>query len=128
MSHAFGKVGFGKMGFGKMGLGKKAYTLQTGIFPAVWKTATVVTLFKKADKSQVSNYRPVSLLVTAGKLFQAVIFKRLYDPYSPHFSKLQFGSRTNCSTVLQLKTFLQKVYKGIGTNNEIDVVFTGFLQ
>ena len=100
--------------------------IQTGIFPAVWKTATVVPLFKKGDRSQVSNYRPVSFLATAGKFFEAIIFKRLYDHCSPLFSKSQFGFRKNRSTVLQLLTFLQKVYKGIETNNDIDVIFTDF--
>ena len=74
----------------------------------------------------MSNYRPVSLLATAGKFFEAIIFKRLYDHCSPFFSKSHFGFRKNRSTVLQLITFLQKVYKRIRTNNDIDVIFTDF--
>ena len=97
-----------------------------GYFSSSLKDSTVVPLFKKGDKSQVSNYRPVSLLATAGKFFEAIIFKRLYDHCSPLFSKSQFGFRKNRSTVLQLITFLQKVYKGIETNNDIDLIFTDF--
>ena len=39
-----------------------------GIFPDTWKLANVIPIFKKGDKSQPSNYRPVALLSCIGKL------------------------------------------------------------
>ena len=37
-------------------------SLEEGIIPDIWKIANVIPIFKKGDKSQPSNYRPVALL------------------------------------------------------------------
>ena len=36
-------------------------SLESGVVPSDWKTANVTPIFKKGSKSQVENYRPVSL-------------------------------------------------------------------
>ena len=50
-----------------------------GIFPDTWKLANVIPIFKKGDKSQQSNYRPVALLSCIGKLQERIVFKKLYN-------------------------------------------------
>ena len=50
-----------------------------GIFPDTWKLANVIPIFKKGDKSQPSNYRPVALLSCIGKLQERIVFKNLYN-------------------------------------------------
>ena len=42
-------------------------SFESNIFPGSWKQATVVPLFKSGDISEVSNYRPISLLRLPGK-------------------------------------------------------------
>ena len=44
----------------------------TGLFPDRWKKATVIPLYKGGDKTEVGNYRPVSLLALQGKLLERV--------------------------------------------------------
>ena len=46
------------------------YSMSKGIFPDIWKEANVSPLFKKDDPSSVSNYRPISLLNTIGKVME----------------------------------------------------------
>ena len=36
-------------------------SFRTGIIPDQWKLANIVPVFKKDDKSNVENYRPISL-------------------------------------------------------------------
>ena len=43
-------------------------------FPNIWKEANVLPLFKKGDKTDINNYRPVSLLSCVGKLLERIIF------------------------------------------------------
>ena len=43
-----------------------------GIFPERWKQATIVPLHKGGDKTEVGNYRPVSLLPLPGKLIEKI--------------------------------------------------------
>jgi hypothetical protein len=46
--------------------------LKTNAFPAIWKTARVVPVFKKGDRSCIENYRPVSIC-TFSKVFEFII-------------------------------------------------------
>ena len=36
-------------------------SINTGSIPDQWKTANIIPIFKKGDKTKASNYRPVSL-------------------------------------------------------------------
>jgi len=56
-------------------------SLVCGICPNCLKYAVMKPCFKKGDKSQVSNYRPVSLLTGFSKIFELLIFHRLKHHY-----------------------------------------------
>ena len=53
-------------------------SLKTGIFPKVFKIAKVKPIYKKGDKADLNNYRPISLLPTISKIFERVIHTQLY--------------------------------------------------
>jgi len=48
------------------------------------KYAEVVPLFKKSDKKDMSNYKPTSLLTAFSKVFEKVIYVRLYQHLINH--------------------------------------------
>ena len=79
-------------------------SLAEGIYPDNWKIANVTPLFKKGDKSEVSNYRPVSLLSCCGKLFERLVFKNMYNFFLDNslLYKYQSGFLPNHSTSMQL--------------------------
>ena len=56
----------------------------TGVYPDQLKTAKVIPVFKKGDKLLVSNYRPISLLSNLNKIYEKIVYKRLYS-----FSNIQ---------------------------------------
>ena len=76
--------------------------MNIGYFPDKLKIAIIVPLHKGGERSDVLNYRPISLLPILGKLFEKIIKKRFtkfLDKYSlinPH----QFGFRKGYSTEL----------------------------
>ena len=51
-------------------------SLNEGVVPDSWKTANVVPIFKKGDKSLASNYRPISLTSLVGKILESIIAKK----------------------------------------------------
>ena len=77
-------------------------SLMTGIFPDELKIAKVMPLHKKADKSILDNYRPVSLLPAFSKIFEKVAHIQLYNylKNNKHFFKSQYGFREDHSTEL----------------------------
>ena len=52
--------------------------LSSGIFPTRLKFSEVKPIFKREDKNDTSNYRPVSLLTSFSKTFEKVIYNRSY--------------------------------------------------
>ena len=41
--------------------------------PKAWRKATVAMLFKKGDPSECDNYRPISVLAVAYKIFASML-------------------------------------------------------
>ncbi len=52
--------------------------INTGIFSDKLKMAKIISIFKKDDETQFTNYRPISLLPTISKIFEKIIFKQLH--------------------------------------------------
>jgi len=73
--------------------------IATGIFPSKLKVAKVVSLVKKGDPEFASNYRPISLLPIFSKLFEKLMYKRLYSFVTQNHITypLQFGFQKKLS-------------------------------
>ena len=53
-------------------------SLQTGCHPSKLKPAKVIHIHKKGVKITISNYRPISLLSNINKIFEKIVFDRVY--------------------------------------------------
>ena len=53
-------------------------SLVTGIFPSDQKLTKVSPIFKNGSKSDLNNYRPISVIPTVAKLFEKIIYDQLY--------------------------------------------------
>jgi hypothetical protein len=87
--------------------------LLSGIFPTRLKFSEVKPIFKKGDKNGTSNYRPVFLLTSFSKIFEKVIYDRLYQHNHNNqiLANEQFGFRHVSSTDIAI----YKVTKNIIT-------------
>ena len=74
-------------------------SFQSGIFPDKLKIAKVISLFKKGNPETPSNYRPISLLPIFSKIFEKLMYRRLYRFLEIHkvLYSLQFGFQENHS-------------------------------
>jgi hypothetical protein len=52
-------------------------SLKQGIYPERMKYASVRPSYKTGEKSDISNYRPISLLTTFSKVLKKVMYNRL---------------------------------------------------
>ena len=53
--------------------------LEIGYFLSEWKKDNVVPVFKKGNKQLLKNYRPVSLLPIIGKIFERLLYNKIFD-------------------------------------------------
>jgi flagellin-specific chaperone FliS len=51
----------------------------TGIYPNRFKYAIVRPIHKKGDKLQMTNYRPISVLISCSKILETIMLNRLYQ-------------------------------------------------
>jgi hypothetical protein len=93
--------------------------------PACWKEANVCPIFKKEDKSLVSNYRPISLLSCLGKIQERIVFIHLYKYLIKNdlLTWKNSGFRELDSAVNQLLYITDKIHKAIEAGKEICLVF-----
>ena len=52
---------------------------QSSCYPDIWKRSNIIPAHKKSDKQLVNNYRPISLLPICGKIFEKIIFNKIYN-------------------------------------------------
>lgn len=94
-------------------------------FPAIWKKAIVMPLFKKGSSDTPSNYRPISLISTVGKLMERVVYKHLYNFLHSNnlIFKLQSGFLPGHSSVFQLLDIYNQICQSFDTKQHTCMVF-----
>ena len=71
------------------------------MFPEEWAEGYIIPLHKKGSKSDVENYRGITLLGCLGKLFTRILNNRLTDWSEKYFVLVEAQAvfRSNMSTV-----------------------------
>ena len=84
-----------------------------GKFPAVLQIARMTLTFKKGDKLDVNNYRPISLISNISKIIEKLIHKRLNSFLEQNniFCPPQFGFRDKHSTTHALVEITDQIKK-----------------
>ena len=103
-------------------------SVNQGKVPKDWKLANVTPLFKKGDKSDPGNYRPVSLTSITCKILEHIIYSSIVNHLDknnvlcPH----QHGFRKNRSCETQLIGLIDDLSKGLDGNTQIDAILLDF--
>ena len=101
-------------------------SLGLGMLPLEWKRSNVVPVFKKGDKSVISNYRPIYLLSIVSKLCERCISDKLIPNLLELLSPKQHGFVPKKSCVTQLLTVPHDLGKPLEAGNESDVLYLDF--
>jgi len=75
-------------------------SLSLGIFPDRLKYSEIKPLFKKGDKHNISNYRPISILTSFSKVLENAVYIQLYEHCSNRniLADEKFGFRNKLAT------------------------------
>ena len=99
-------------------------SLELGKIPVIWKTAHVVPIFKKVEKTQAKNYRPKSLTCRPCRILEKIIHKNISSFLSINnlITPAQHGFRPNKSTETQLLSSLNSWTQSLDQkNSNVDV-------
>ena len=86
-------------------------SLDSRVFPAIWRQGKVTALFKSGDKSDCNNYRPITVLPTVSKILERAGHQQLYGHLTESnlLTTKQFGFRPKLSTEVALAHFTDRV-------------------
>ena len=99
-------------------------SISTGVFPNVLKSAIVIPVFKKKEKDNLNNYRPISLLPVLSKIYEKILNKQLTDIIDNGFiDDNQFGFRQGYSTEDAVIKFVDKIETDLSLKKHVVTVF-----
>ena len=103
-------------------------SLRTGKVPNEWKLANVTPIFKKGDKSQAQNYRPISLTSVVGKLMESLIRDKTVTFLENNniINDSQHGFRNKRSCLTNLLDFFHHVYNLFDDTRAVDIIYLDF--
>lgn len=103
-------------------------SFDSGILPEYWTTATVIPIFKKGNKLEPSNYRPISLTCVGCKAMEKIIVRHIRNFISelPVISDRQHGFCPRRSTVSNLLSCLSSWTKSFNEKEPIDVIYLDY--
>ena len=99
--------------------------MESGTFPKILKVGKITPIFKKGDAQQFDNYRPISMLPIFGKIFEKLIYSRLYNfliSKNVIYDK-QFGFRKNHSTSHAVNYSVNKILNELEKKNHVIGIF-----
>lgn len=105
-------------------------SLREGKVPEEWKEANITAIFKKGDRKEAGNYRPVSLTSVVCKIMETLMRERIIHHMKQNnlFSRWQFGFISGRSTVLQLINVIESWTDAIDRGLAVDVVYLDFMK
>jgi hypothetical protein len=100
-------------------------SLTSGICPDCLKYAIIKPCFKKGDKSQIANYRPISILTGFSKIFELLIFHRLQQHLVSNNILVteQYGFRDNVSTESAIFRLIETIFSAWNNKKLITGIF-----
>ncbi len=88
-------------------------SLEKGVFPQTWKLARVTPIFKAGNKTDVNDYRPISVLSVVSRILEKIVHDQLME-YLKEQNKLclnQFAFQKLHSTITCLLNVIDPWFK-----------------
>ena len=92
-------------------------------YPDIWKRSNIIPVHKKNDKQLVNNYRPISILPSFGKIFEKIIFNKIYNFLLEEnlLNSNQSGFRPSDSCINQLLAITREIFETFDCNPSLEI-------
>lgn len=103
-------------------------SFHSATLPLIWKEARVKPIFKKGDKLDPKNYRPVSLTPVISKVMESIIVDNLHIFLNQHqiIPNEQHGFTSGRSVVTNLLCCLNDWTAEVDMGQDIDIIYLDF--
>lgn len=100
--------------------------LKNSIFPEIWKVSRITPVYKKGDKHEIENYRPIVILSNVAKVFEIVIHEIVFSHSKGLIIPNQHGFFAGRSTTTNLLSVTQFVSEVLDRGSQVDIIYTDF--
>ncbi len=103
-------------------------SLDLGTVPDDWRHAIIHPLFKKGDKSNPANYRPLSLTCILCKIQEHILHSNIMGFLDSHnlLTDTQHGFRKGRSCDTQLITTIRDFANSLNSSSQVDAILLDF--
>jgi hypothetical protein len=100
-------------------------SLQQGVFPDCLKIAKVTPIYKSGKKSDINNYRPISVLTSTSKIFETIILKRMLNHLNKteFFHQNQYGFLPSSNTLAAAINLMNFIFTKIDKKERVGCLF-----
>ena len=99
-----------------------------GVFPEDWRSAIITAMYKKGDKLDPKNYRPISITCILAKCFERIIRDHVLSHVEKHIANGQHGFRNGRSCLSNLLDCMYRAYSLIDEDSEVDLIYLDFMK
>lgn len=99
-------------------------SLKTATYPSEWRISKTIPIYKSGTRREIVNYRPVAILSAVSKVFELILFDRIYEAVKDKISSSQHGFLPKKSTLTNLLSFTQCIHEAIQNGTQMDVIYT----
>lgn len=96
--------------------------------PSAWKKAGIIPVPKKGDLTITGNYRGISLIPIAAKIYNKLLLNRIEPAVDPLLRKNQNGFRKGRSTISQILALRRIIEEMRKHNKEVTLCFVDFTK
>jgi hypothetical protein len=105
-------------------------SLKEGAVPEDWRSANVTPIFKKGQKADPGNYRPVSLTSVSCRLMESLVKDQIVRHLERNglIRSTQHGFMRGRSCTTNLLSFFEKITAAIDGGKAVDVIYLDFAK
>ena len=103
-------------------------SLEEGSLPSELLKANVSPIFKKGEKSDPANYRPISLTCILCKIFEHIVASNVVKHLDVNqiLYDLQHGFRSKRSCETQLTMLIEEIHRNLKEGKQTDIILLDF--
>lgn len=101
-------------------------SLDTGVFPLLWKNSYVIPIFKTGEKENIENYRCVCNQSAIPKLLDSLVYAQLSWQCRNIIISQQHGFSNGKSTVSNLVLYETEILSALENRSQVDAIYTDF--